>query len=111
MTTDDKIIIEVMFKRHDCPICFYMDEAVLDILPQFKDRVEYHRVDITQSPGKDRFLELSVSLFGQEGVYRKLCLAPVPSLFINGDLFFEQIPPRPLLEEAIETVIAKTTVQ
>ena len=55
--------------------------------------------------GKKRFLELSRSLFGEEGVKRHLRLAPVPSLFINGELFFDAIPPQFELEEAIEEVL------
>jgi hypothetical protein len=44
-------------------------------------------------------------LFGDEGVDRHMRLAPVPSLFINGELFFDAIPPKFELEEAIEEVI------
>ena len=33
-------------------------------------------------------------------------IAPISSLFINGELFFDAIPPRHMLEEAIEEVIA-----
>jgi len=96
-----------MFRKHDCPICYYMDEAVLDIMPDYQGSVEYRRVDITSEEGKNRFLELSVSLFGEEGVYKKMRIAPLPSLFINGELFFENIPSRPQLEEALDELIAK----
>lgn len=95
-----------MFRKHDCPICYYMDEAVLDIMTDYQDSTEYRRVDILEEEGKKRFLELSVSLFGEEGVYKKLCIAPLPSLFINGELFFDKIPSRPELMEAIDEVIA-----
>jgi len=96
-----------MFRKHDCPICYYMDEAVLDIMPDYQGSVDYRRVDITREEGKNRFLELSVSLFGEEGVYKKLRIAPLPSLFINGELIFESIPSRPELEEALDETIAK----
>jgi len=43
--------------------------------------VEYRRVDILKGEGKKRFLDLSVSLFGGDGVYKKLRIAPVPSMF------------------------------
>jgi hypothetical protein len=36
--------------------------------------------------GEKRFLKLSVSLFGDEGVYKFFRIAPVPSLFIEGEL-------------------------
>lgn len=96
-----------MFKAEYCLICLYMDEAVREILPDYQDCVEYRRVDILRGEGKKRFLDLSISLFGEEGVFKKLRIAPIPSLFINGELFFDAIPPRPLLEEAIEEVISK----
>lgn len=104
---EGKIILEVMFKAKYCLICHYMDEAVREILPKYSSHVDYQRVDIEKAEGKKRFLELSVSLFGRDGVYKKMRIAPIPSLFINGELFFEAIPPRPMLEEAIEEVIAK----
>ena len=85
-----------------------MDEAVREILPRYSEQVEYHRVDIMQGGGKKRFLDLSVSLFGEEGVYKKMRIAPVPSLFINGELCFDTIPPRYELEKAIEEVIEQT---
>ena len=96
-----------MFKAQYCLICLYMDEAIREILPEYEDYVEYRRVDILKGEGKKRFLDLSISLFGEEGVFKKLRLAPIPSMFINGELFFDAIPPRPMLEEAIEEVITK----
>ena len=66
----------------------------------------HFRVDFLKGEGKKRFLELSVSLFGKEGVYKKMRIAPIPSLFINGELFFDAIPPRHMLIEAIEEVLA-----
>jgi len=106
MGCNKKMIIEVMYKADYCLLCYYMDEAVRDILPDYEEHVEYRRVDFLKGDGKKRFLELSVSLFGEEGVYKKMRIAPVPSLFINGELFFEAIPPRHMLVEAIEEVLA-----
>ncbi|MFW2366210.1 MAG: thioredoxin-like protein [Desulforhopalus sp.] len=102
-----KINIEVMYKADYCLICQYMDQAVLEVVPEYSEHVDYQRVDILSGEGKKRFLELSVSLFGEEGVYKKLQIAPIPSLFINGELFFDAIPPRPMLEDAIEEVLAE----
>lgn len=107
MASTKKIIVEVMFKADYCLICYYMDEAIREVLPQYKDFIEYRRVNILQSEGKKRFLELSVSLFGEAAVYKKLRIAPIPSMFINGELFFDTIPPRPILEEAISEIIAE----
>lgn len=103
-----KIVIEIMFKAHDCLICHYMDEAMREVLPDYNDYVEYRRVDILKGGGKERFLELSLSLAGMEGVFKKMQLAPVPSMFINGELIFDTIPPRHMLEEAIKAVIEES---
>ncbi len=100
-----KILLEVMYKADYCLPCFYMDETVKAILPKYADRVDYRRVDFMKEQGKKRFLELSCSLFGEEGVYQKCQIAPVPSLFINGELVFDAIPPLFELEEAIEETL------
>ena len=100
-----KILIEVMYKADYCLPCFYMDEMVRSVLPNYADRVEYRRVDFLKGDGKERFLELSYFLFGEEGVHKHCRLAPVPSLWINGELFFDAIPPQFELEEALEEVL------
>ena len=110
MMTDvnsEKILIEVMYKADYCLPCLYMDEAVREVVPRYDSYVEYRRVDFMRGDGKNRFLELSRSLFGDEGVDRHMRLAPVPSLFINGELFFDAIPPKFELEEAIEEVLVE----
>jgi len=107
----DKIVIEVMYKASYCLPCFYMDETVLEVLPKYADGVEYRRVDFMKREGKDRFLELSCSLFGEEGVYKHCRIAPVPSLFINGELVFDGIPPMFELEDAIEEALRENGLQ
>ncbi len=96
-----KILIEVMYKADYCLPCLYMDATVRETIPQYDPYIVYRRVDFMSGDGKHRFLELSRTLFGDEGVNRNLRLAPVPSLFINGELFFDAIPPKFELEEAI----------
>ncbi|MDJ0830837.1 MAG: hypothetical protein QNI92_13365 [Desulfobacterales bacterium] len=105
MANPSKILLEVMYKADYCLPCFYMDETVLQVLPKYEDKVEYRRVDFMRSPGKKRFLELSYSLFGKEAVHQSARVAPVPSLFINGELVFDAIPPIFELEEAIEEAL------
>jgi hypothetical protein len=100
-----KIIIEVMYKADYCLPCFYMDEMVRAVLPKYDDRVEDRRVDFMTGGGKERFLELSRYLFGEEGVHKHCRLAPVPSLWINGELFFDAIPPEFELEGALDEVL------
>ena len=104
MDKSKKILIEVMYKADYCLPCLYMDEAVQEVLPKYNEYVEYRRVDF-MGTGKKRFLELSCSLFGEKGVYKSCRVAPVPSLFIDGELVFDAIPPQFELEEAIEEAI------
>jgi thiol-disulfide isomerase/thioredoxin len=106
VAADHKIVLEVMYKADYCLPCYYMDETVRQIVPKYGGLVEYRRVDFMKDPGKQRFLELSCSLFGKQGVYRHCRLAPVPSLFIDGELVFDGIPPSFELEEAIEEALA-----
>ena len=54
---------------------------------------------------RNDFLELSYSLFGEDNVRKYRRVAPVPSLFIEGELVFDAIPPIYELEEAIEEAI------
>jgi hypothetical protein len=107
--TNGKILIEVMFKADYCLPCYFMDETVRDILPKYKASVEYRRVDLLHGEGKRRFLELSCKLFGEDNVWKKCRVAPVPSLFIDGELEFDMIPPAFELEEAIEEALIKKT--
>lgn len=99
-----------MYKADYCLPCFYMDETVLAILPKYNGHVEYRRVDFLRGDGKKRFLELSCSLFGKDNVFKKCRVAPVPSLFIDGELVFDAIPPVFELEEAVEEVLKKKGV-
>ncbi len=105
--TPKKILIEVMYKADYCLPCLYMDEAVREVVPKYDKYAEYHRIEFMKGEGKKRFLELSRSLFGKEGVHKYFRLAPVPSLFINGELFFDAIPPKFELEEAIEEILVE----
>lgn len=101
----EKLIIEVMYKGRASVPCAYMEEAVCDILPECAGKIEYRRADLQGPAGKKRFLELSCKLFGEEAVWKYHKLAPIPSLFINGDLIFDAIPPRDELLEAIEAYL------
>jgi thiol-disulfide isomerase/thioredoxin len=99
------ILIEVMYKADYCLPCLYMDEAVLEVLPRYGNHVEYRKVFFMKQDGKKRFLELSMSLYGEENFKRFNRLAPVPSLFIDGELVFDMIPPGFELEDAIEEAL------
>lgn len=105
MLPNIKIVIEVMYKADYCLPCFYMDQTVQEVLPKYGAAVEYRRVDFLRGEGKKRFLELSCQLYGEENFKKNCLLAPVPSLFIDGELCFDAIPPIFELEEAIEEAI------
>ncbi len=105
MDSSKKVLIEVMYKADYCLPCLYMDEAVREVLPKYDNYIEYRRVDFMQGEGKKRFLELSCTLFGSEAVSKYCRIAPVPSLFINGELVFDAIPPQFELIDAIEEAI------
>lgn len=96
-----------MYKADYCLPCHFMDEAVRDVLPEYASVVNYQRVEFMRSPGKERFLELSVSLFGEDGVKKNMRLAPVPSLFIEGELVFDGIPPRFELTDALDEALVQ----
>lgn len=106
-----KLLLEVIYKADYCLPCVYMDKAVLDVLPQYEDLVEYHRVCFLEDDeAQERFMELSKKLYGIEKVVNLEQVAPVPSLFIEGEMIFDMIPPRFELEEAIETALKKYAV-
>jgi len=98
----NRIHIEVTFKGKSCLPCVYMEEAVLDILSEYDGQVTYSKVDIQSEGGKKHFLALSCSLFGEKGVYENHRLAPIPALFMDGEMMFDAIPARDELEAAIE---------
>ena len=101
-----QITVEVIYKADYCLPCFYMDEAMQELLPQYGERVIYKRVCFLDSDeDADRFKELSCKLYGLEKVENLEQVAPVPSLFIDGELVFDMIPPRFELEEAIEKAL------
>ena len=95
------LLIEVAFKGRTYLPSRLMGDAVTAVLPRYGDRVAYRPVDLRQPAGRDRFLSLSVSLFGETEVFRHLKLAPIPALFMDGRLVFDIIPPQDELEAAI----------
>lgn len=98
---EHRIHIELAYKGKSSLPCVYMEEAILDILPAYDGQVIYSRLDIQSKQGKQRFLALSCSLFGEKGVYQHHRIAPIPGLFMDGELVFDIIPPRDELEAAI----------
>lgn len=100
------IHLEIVYQGSHCPASFYMARAVEEVLHLYGEHVRYTKVEYQR--GKEhskRFLELSVSLFGEEAVHNGHQFAPIPSLFINGKLIFDVIPMRDELELAIQTFL------
>jgi len=96
------LLIEVTFKYETYLPSRLMGDAVSAVLPHYGDRVIYRPVNLRSPAGRDRFLCLSVTLFGETAVFRRLKLAPIPGLFMNGRLAFDTIPSRDDLEGAID---------
>ena len=99
---EKKIIVEVICKDRGHWPSFYMFEAVKEVLPQYDEKVDCRELNIRGQEGKDRLIELSCALYGKEAVYQQQRLAPIPSIFINGQLVFDAIPDRDELIDAID---------
>ena len=107
-----QITVEVIYKADYCLPCFYMDEAMQEVLPKYGERVIYKRVCFMDSDEDvERFKELSCKLYGLEKVENLEQVAPVPSLFIDGELIFDMIPPRFELEKAIEKALSENSAK
>jgi hypothetical protein len=100
------IHLEIVYQGSHCPASYYMAQAVEEVLPLYGERIRYTKLEYQKCQEHSRrLLELSVSLFGEEAVRNSLKLAPIPSIFINGQLVFDIIPIRGELELAIETFL------
>ena len=67
------IHLEIIYQGSHCPASHYMDKAVEEVLPLYGDQVRYTRVEYKKSQThSQRFLELSVSLFGESAVRHRL---------------------------------------
>lgn len=96
------VYIEITYQGMHCPACQYMQEAVEEILPRFNGLLKFSKIELRKNKKNDeRFLELSKYLYGEEAL-KQMKLAPIPALFINGELIFDVIPPRDDLIEAVE---------
>ncbi len=102
--------LEIIYQGDHCLACFYMRQAVDEVLPKYGRRVSLTLVEYTKDKKHARrFFDLSVSLYGEADAKRMRC-APIPSLFIEGELIFDMIPPREELIEAIDTALRKHAV-
>lgn len=104
------IHLEIIYRGHQCPSCFYMGEAVDEIRTQYGNALRVTKIEFMESRAHAcRLYELSVHLYGEEAVRKKNKVAPIPSLFINGELIFDRIPTRDELVGAIDFYMAPAT--
>jgi hypothetical protein len=83
-----------------------MAEAVEEVIPKYAHHVRFTKVEYMKSKvHARRFYDLSVSLYGEEELKKRLRCAPIPSLFIDGELIFDVIPVQDDLVEAIESAL------
>ena len=108
MESNGYIHIEIIHQGDHCPACQYMAEAVEEVIPEYGNSIRFTKVDYMKSKKHARrFYELSVSLYGEEELRKRMRCAPIPSLFINGELIFDAIPPRYDLIDAIESALKR----
>lgn len=101
--------LELIYQGDHCPSCYYMAEAVEQLLPKFVGLVRYTKVEFMKNRAHaKRFYELSISLYGEDETNKRLRCAPIPSLFINGVLAFDMIPPMDELEGAIQKAVIQS---
>ncbi len=108
MKSNGFIHIEIIHQGDHCASCQYMAEAVEEVMPKYGDLIRFTKVEYTKrKEHARRFYDLSVSLYGEEELKKRLRCAPIPSLFIEGELFFDVIPRRDELVQAIESTLEK----
>ncbi len=109
MKSNAFIHIEIIHQGDHCPACQYMAEAVEQVIPEYGDTIHFTKVEYMKSKEHARrFYELSVSLYGEEELTKRFRCAPIPSLFIDGELIFDAIPPRYELVGAIESALNRS---
>ena len=88
MTSNGSIHIEIIHQGDHCASCQYMADAVEEVIPKYNDSIRFTKVEYTKSKAHARrFYDLSVSLYGEEELKKRMRCAPIPSLFIDGELF------------------------
>lgn len=101
------IHLEIVYEGDQCPASYYMAQAVFDVIGDYVDRVVVRKLEFKKNKQHaKRFEELSIALYGEQA-YRKMQLAPIPSIFVDGRLIFDVIPPRDELIETIERLLSE----
>lgn len=74
-----------------------MARVVEAVLPAYGENVKYEKIVTKEMAGAMRFAELSKNL-GRP--------APVPSIFINGELIFDQTPGEGQLKDCLNAMMS-----
>ncbi|MFZ5632556.1 MAG: HUIPC motif thioredoxin-like (seleno)protein [Bacillota bacterium] len=91
------VLLEIPYEGDHCAPCVYMLETAEEAMAGFGERVKLEVLYLRQVDGALRYKVLSYSL-GRP--------APIPSLFINGRLYYNTIPPVEDLQRTIEEILA-----
>lgn len=91
------VVLELPYEGDHCAPCVYMLETAEEAMAPFGGRVRLDLLYLRQVDGAQRYNALSREL-GRP--------APIPSLFLNGKLYFEIIPAVDELREAIEEMLS-----
>ena len=89
-------VLELIYEGDHCIPCVYMLETAEEALVGFGDSVKLELVYLRQQAGGLRYMELSNKL-GKP--------APIPSIFINGELYFEITPPVEDLQNVLREIL------
>jgi len=90
------VVLEIPYEGDHCAPCVYMLETAEEAMSGYGDKVDLAVLYLRQADGALRYTELSHAL-GRP--------APIPSIFINGRLYFEVIPAVEDLQEAIKEAL------
>jgi hypothetical protein len=102
------IHLEIIHEGDHCPSSYYMAQAVQEVLGPYGDQIVVTKLEFKKNKEHSRrFQELSIALHGEEAYRKKMQLAPIPSIFINGELVFDVIPVKDDLIETIERFLSR----
>jgi hypothetical protein len=92
-----KVMIEIVAKEKGCMLCDLAVAILEEIAPEFeRGLLQWKVVDVGTKEGIERQAEL-------KGICKKM--PPVPSIVMNEDIAFDNIPEMEALSEAVRQAI------
>ncbi len=91
------VLLEIPYEGDHCAPCVYMLETAEEAMAAFGDRVKLDLLYLRRKDSALRYKTLSLKM-GKP--------APIPSLFINGKMYFDYIPPVEEVQEKIRGILA-----